>query len=60
MMILTLKYSKNNDFHDFLGYLFLFLFLFHKNDVFCGFSILYSISVIFLCFLYRGKFATLQ
>ena len=43
--------------------IFFFLFLSHKNTVFhhdfTVFSILYSISAIFLCFPYYRKFATL-
>ena len=56
MMSFTLKYSKNNDFHEYS-----FAFESQKRCFprFFLFSILYSISVIFLCFQYRANLDTL-
>ena len=54
MMDFNSKYPKNN---DFLGY---FWFESQKHCFLRSsvFSIVYSIFLIFLCFLYQGKFAT--
>ena len=60
-MNFILKYYKNT---DFLGFCLFVCFVFESQKrclpQFSVFSVLYSLSLIFLCFLYRGKFATLN
>ena len=56
MMNLGLEYLKNN---DVLAYFFIFEMQKRCFPRFFVFSVLYSISVIFPCFPYRGKLATL-